>query len=102
MLLALVGVPDMIVQGTLVGPLVKRFGDRRVMTTGPCFAAVGIACMGLAPTGLPFTLALLPNALWGLALPTLPSPLPRRVSDLAQDQPAGPQQPAGPTTRRET
>src|SRR3546814_4079077 len=28
-LLALVGVLDMIVQGTLVGPLVKRFGDRR-------------------------------------------------------------------------
>lgn len=85
-LLAMVGVLDMIVQGALVGPLVKRFGDRRVMVTGLCFGALGIACMGLAPTGLLFTLAMLPNALWGLAMPTIQSLMTQRVSESEQGQ----------------
>jgi DHA1 family tetracycline resistance protein-like MFS transporter len=85
-LLAMVGVLDMTVQGALVGPAVKRFGDRRVMITGLCFGAVGIACMGLAPTGLLFTLAMLPNALWGLAMPTIQALMTRRVSESEQGQ----------------
>src|SRR3546814_11782654 len=48
-LLALVGVLDMIVQGTLVGPLVKRFGDRRVMIPGLSFGAAAIASLGPTP-----------------------------------------------------
>src|SRR5690606_7496263 len=34
MVLAVVGVLDMIIQGVVVGPLVKRFGDRAVMVFG--------------------------------------------------------------------
>ncbi|TWI03666.1 DHA1 family tetracycline resistance protein-like MFS transporter [Luteimonas cucumeris] len=85
-LLAMVGVLDMIVQGVLVGPAVKRFGDRKVMVFGLFGGAVGIACMGLAPTGLLFTLAMLPNALWGLAMPTLQSLMTQRVSESEQGQ----------------
>ncbi len=85
-LLALVGMLDIIVQGVLVGPAVQRFGDRRVMITGLCFGAVGIACMGQAPTGMLFTLAILPNALWGLAMPTIQSLMSQRVSDSEQGQ----------------
>jgi DHA1 family tetracycline resistance protein-like MFS transporter len=85
-LLAMVGVLDMIVQGVLVGPAVKRFGDRAVMVFGLFGGAVGITCMGLAPTGLLFTLAMFPNALWGLAMPTLQSLMTRRVSESEQGQ----------------
>ncbi|MET0576299.1 MAG: MFS transporter, partial [Mesorhizobium sp.] len=47
-LLAMVGVLDMIVQGVVVGPAVKRFGDRATMIFGLFGGAVGVACMGLA------------------------------------------------------
>lgn len=85
-LLALVGVLDMIVQGVLTGPVVKRLGDRRTMVIGLVGGTVGIACMGLAPNGLFFSLAILPNALWGLAMPTLQSLMTRRVSESEQGQ----------------
>ncbi len=51
LVLALVGALDMAVQGALVGPAVKRFGDRAVMVFGLFGGAIGIACMGLAPNG---------------------------------------------------
>lgn len=86
LLLALVGVLDMLVQGVLVGPLVKRFGDRGVMVFGLLGGTVGIALMGWAPTGLIFILAMLPNALWGLAMPTLQSLMTRRVGEDEQGQ----------------
>lgn len=85
-LLALVGALDMIVQGGLVGPVVKRLGDRRTMIFGLAGGAVGIACMGLAPNGWLFTAAMLPNALWGLAMPTIQSLMTRRVSESEQGQ----------------
>ena len=85
-LLALVGLMDMGVQGLLVGPVVKRLGDRTTMVVGLSFGAVGIAAMGLAPTGWLFVAAMLPNALWGLAMPTLQSLMTRRVSESEQGQ----------------
>ncbi|WP_340265705.1 TCR/Tet family MFS transporter [Sphingobium mellinum] len=85
-LLALVGLMDMGVQGLLVGPVVKRLGDRRTMVTGLTFGAVGIAAMGLAPNGWLFVAAMLPNALWGLAMPTIQSLMTARVSESEQGQ----------------
>lgn len=84
--LALAGILEMIVQAGLVGPAVKRWGDRRTMVTGLVMGSVGLASMGLAPTGLLFTLALFPNALWALAMPTLQSLMTRRVSESEQGQ----------------
>lgn len=86
LLLALVGVLDMLVQGVLVGPVVKRFGDRATMVFGLFGGTVGIAAMGWAPDGLWFILAMLPNALWGLAMPTLQSLMTRRVGEDEQGQ----------------
>lgn len=86
MLLALVGVLDMIVQGVLVGPVSKKLGDRMTMILGLCGGTVGIALMGWAPTGVAFIVAMLPNALWGLAMPTLQSLMTRRVSESEQGQ----------------
>ena len=86
LLLALVGVLDMLVQGVLVGPVVKRLGDRTTMVLGLVGGTVGIAAMGWAPDGLMFILAMLPNALWGLAMPTLQSLMTRRVGEDEQGQ----------------
>jgi DHA1 family tetracycline resistance protein-like MFS transporter len=84
--LALVGALDMIVQGVLTGPVVKRLGDGPTMIAGLFGGAVGVACMGLAPTGAWFYAAMLPNALWGLAMPTLQSLMTRKVSESEQGQ----------------
>jgi len=86
LVLALVGALDVIVQGVLTGPVVKRLGDRGTMVLGLFGGSVGVACMGLAPTGLLFALAMLPNALWGLAMPTIQALLTRRVSESEQGQ----------------
>jgi DHA1 family tetracycline resistance protein-like MFS transporter len=85
-LLGLVGALDVVVQGLLVGRVVKRLGDRATMVFGLFGGAAGISCMGLAPSGLAFTLAMIPNALWGLAMPTLQSLMTRRVSESEQGQ----------------
>ena len=85
-LLALVGMLDMAVQAGLVGRAVKRFGDRPVMVFGLFGGAFGIALMGLAPDGFIFTLAMFPNALWGLAMPTIQSLMTQRVSESEQGQ----------------
>jgi len=86
MVLALAGALDMVVQGLLVGPLVKRWGDRRTMLFGLLGGAVGLVSLGLAGNGLAFTLAILPNALWGFAMPTLQSLMTRLVSESEQGQ----------------
>jgi DHA1 family tetracycline resistance protein-like MFS transporter len=85
-ILALVGGLDVLAQGVLVGPVSRRLGDRRTMVLGLFGGAFGVACMGLAPNGLAFTLAMLPNALWGLAMPTLQSLMTQRVSESEQGQ----------------
>jgi DHA1 family tetracycline resistance protein-like MFS transporter len=85
-LLALVGAMDMLVQGLLTGWIVKRIGDRAAMILGLTAGAVGMACMGWAPTGWFFIAAMLPNALWGLAMPTLQSLMTARVSESEQGQ----------------
>jgi DHA1 family tetracycline resistance protein-like MFS transporter len=85
-LLALVGLLDMGVQGLLVGPVVKRLGDRTTMVVGLCFGAIGIASMGLASTATLFVAAIFPNALWGLAMPTIQSLMTRHVSESEQGQ----------------
>ena len=86
LLLALVGLLDMIVQGVLTGPVSKRLGERTTMVLGLCGGTVGIALMGWAPTGWAFIAAMLPNALWGLAMPTLQALMTRRVGEDEQGQ----------------
>ncbi len=86
LLLAGVGVLDMAVQGLVVGRVVKRLGDRATMLVGLIGGTAGIALMGWAPTPLLFILAMGPNALWGLAMPTLQSLMTRQVSESEQGQ----------------
>lgn len=86
LLLALVGVLDMAVQGGLTGRVVKHLGDRATMILGLAGGTVGVALMGWAPSGWIFVAAMLPNALWGLAMPTLQALMTRRVGDDEQGQ----------------
>jgi DHA1 family tetracycline resistance protein-like MFS transporter len=86
LLLALVGLLDMIVQGLLTGPVSKRLGERPTLVLGLFGGTIGIALMGWAPTGWAFIAAMLPNALWGLAMPTLQALMTRRVGEDEQGQ----------------
>lgn len=86
LLLACAGVLDMLVQGLVVGQVAKRLGDRRTMLIGLLGGASGLFAMGLADTGWLFALSLLPNAMWGLAMPTLQALMTQRVSAREQGQ----------------
>lgn len=86
LLLAASSVLDLIVQGLLVGPTAQRFGDRNTMFFGFAGGALSLLAMGFASTGILFAVALLPNALWGLAMPTMQSLMSARVSEKEQGQ----------------
>ena len=53
-LLAVVGVCSMVVQGALIGPSIKRFGERNALIGGLLFGAAGFFVYGAAPTGAVF------------------------------------------------
>lgn len=84
--LALWGVLDVLVQTLLVGPLVKRWGDRRTMVFGLTVGAAGLAVLGLAPTGLLFVCGIFVSAMWGVSMPTLQALMTHRVSESEQGQ----------------
>jgi DHA1 family tetracycline resistance protein-like MFS transporter len=65
--LALVGICSMVVQGTAIGPIVKRFGERRALFLGLASGAAGFLIFGAAPTGALFWLGIPVMALWGVA-----------------------------------
>lgn len=83
-MLAGVGVCSAIVQGGLIGPIVKRFGERRALLTGLLFGAAGFAIYGLAATGPVFLAGIPVMALWGLAGPSAQGLMTRHVSPSEQ------------------
>ncbi|RVT94055.1 TCR/Tet family MFS transporter [Sphingomonas crocodyli] len=86
LLLAGAGVLDMLVQGLVVGPVTKRLGDRATMLIGLFGGALGLAVIAFATSPLVFALGLIPNACWGLAMPTIQAMMTRRVSEREQGQ----------------
>jgi len=82
--LALVGVCAAVVSGVLVGPFVKRFGERRSLLAGLLFGTIGFAGFGLATRGW-MMLAVIPFiALWGIAAPAVQSLMARHVDPSSQ------------------
>jgi len=65
--LALVGICSMAVQGAAIGPIVRRFGERRALLLGLAFGAAGFFIYGAAPTGVLFWLGIPVMSLWGVA-----------------------------------
>lgn len=82
--LAVVGVFSAIVSGLLVGPFVKRFGERRSILSGLFFGFLGFAGFALATRGW-MVLATIPFiCLWGIAAPATQSLMSRRVDASSQ------------------
>ena len=65
--LAAVGICSMAVQGTTIGPIVRRFGERRALLLGLGCGAAGFLIFGAAPSGPLFWLGIPVMALWGVA-----------------------------------
>ena len=82
--LAGVGIASTIVSALLVGPLVKRLGERRALLIGLVFGVAGFALYGWAPTGTWFLMGIPLMAIWGLAGPAFQSLMSRRVEASAQ------------------
>lgn len=82
--LAIVGISTALVSGVLVGPFVKRFGERRSLLSGLLFGTLGFLGFALAARGW-VALAVIPLiALWGIAAPAMQSLMSRRVDHSAQ------------------
>ena len=82
--LAVVGVSAAVVSGVLVGPFVKRFGERRSLLSGLFFGVLGFAGFALASRGW-MMLAVIPFiALWGIAAPATQSLMSRHVDPSSQ------------------
>jgi DHA1 family tetracycline resistance protein-like MFS transporter len=84
--LAVVGASSMVVQGTLVGPLVRRYGERRVLLAGLLAGAIGFLVYALAPTGPLFLAGIPVVALWGLAAPSAQGLMTRHVAANVQGE----------------
>ena len=76
----------MIVQGGLIGPAVKHFGESRAMIVGLVFGVAGFAAFGLAATGLWFLAGIPLLALWGIASAATLALMSRHVGASEQGQ----------------
>lgn len=79
LLLAAVGASSAVVQGVLVGPAVRRLGERRTVLIGYAAGALGFAGYGLAPSAAWFVASVPLMAVWGIGGPAIQSLMSRRV-----------------------
>ena len=77
---------SIVVQGGLVGRLVRSFGERKAMAAGLLSGAAAMFVYGLATTGAVFMIGIVMTALYGLATPSLQSLMTRRVAPNEQGQ----------------
>src|SRR5262252_5182901 len=82
--LAVVGVCAVIVSGGLVGPYVKKLGERFSLASGLFYGVLGFAGFGLAWRGWAAIAAIPFIALWGVAGPALQSLMSQRVDAASQ------------------
>jgi MFS transporter, DHA1 family, tetracycline resistance protein len=82
--LATVGFATAAVQALLVGPMVRKLGERRALLLGIGLGALSFAIYGAAPTGALFMLGVPFGALWGIASPAMQTLFTRRVGPSEQ------------------
>ena len=82
--LAAVGVSTTVVQAALVGPAVKRLGERGALVAGMIFGAIGFAIYGFSASAATFVLGIPFGALWGIAAPAIQTLMTRRVDPTHQ------------------
>lgn len=86
LVLAVAGVCGIIVQGGLVGRVVRRIGERRTMILGLTGGALGFLVQGLAPSGSIYMAGVIVMSLWGFMNAALQGLLTRLVSPTEQGQ----------------
>ncbi len=84
--LMVVGIVTAIISGTLTGPMVKRFGEKKTLYTGQYFGAVGMLAAGLAKTGAWLFGSIPVISLWNMSMPAAQSIMTRRVSEQEQGE----------------
>jgi MFS transporter, DHA1 family, tetracycline resistance protein len=89
LVMAGVGICAMVVQGALIGPVVRRFGERVALLAGLLFGAAGFVAYGIAATGTVFLIGIPLMALWGFANPAALGLMSRRVGPHEQGQVQG-------------
>ena len=80
LMLAGIGVGNIIVQTTLIRPVIARLGEAPAMRLGLASSVVGMTIYGLAPEGWIFLIGLAFQCLGGFAGPALQSLATRRVA----------------------
>ncbi len=70
----------------LIGPFVKRFGERVSLFAGIAFGVLSLVICGLAPWTWLFFVGILPLCLWGLAPAAGQAMMTRRVSPREQGE----------------
>src|SRR5579871_1733321 len=80
------GVAGIGVQMGLVGPVVRRIGERGAVVLGVSFGAIGMTIYGWAPTSLIYFVGLPFNVLAGFAIPGLMALMTNRVGMAEQGQ----------------
>jgi DHA1 family tetracycline resistance protein-like MFS transporter len=94
--MAAVAVAQILVQWIVVGPVVKRIGERRAMIAGFCALIVGFTIFGLSTRGTTFFIAMPIFELGGgVAFPALQGLMSRRVSASEQGRLQGAVQASG-------
>lgn len=78
--LAIVGICAMVVQLGVVGPIVRRFGERTALIAGLSFGTIGFLITGLSPSGMMSLIGIPFLSLWGLANPATQALMTRFVA----------------------
>jgi MFS transporter, DHA1 family, tetracycline resistance protein len=84
--LAVVGVATTIASAAIVGPFVKRFGEKSSLFAGLFLGGLGFALFGAASAGWMFLLAIPINAFWALSSAPLQSLMTQHVSPSEQGE----------------
>lgn len=84
LVLSLVGVASMLVQGGLVGRVVRWFGERRTLLLGLFFGGSAFAIYGWAPRGALFLIGIPFGSLMGIVSPAVQTFMTRRVGPTEQ------------------
>lgn len=85
-LLAGVGVCQIVVNGLLVGRVVKALGERPTILVGLVAGAAGFTIQAMAQNGAMYAVGVVVMSLWGLMGPTLQGVMTRLVSPSEQGQ----------------
>ena len=84
--LAIAGASSLVVQGGVVGRVVKAVGEHRALLTGLVIGGAAQLLLGLAPTGVLFLLSIPVWSFFGLVGPSLQSIASREVAPNEQGQ----------------